>query len=153
MIKIVLQNDVPKLGAAGEVITVKDGYARNYLIPAGLALKADPSNMRRLEAQRKAVESRMLREMKTHQALAIRLSRTEVIARVQTGEEDRMFGAVTSSDIASMLAEKGVEIDRRIIDLPDPIKALGVYNVPVKIHADVTAFVKLRVEKADKIES
>ncbi len=153
MIKVVLQNDIPKLGAAGEVVTVKDGYARNYLIPAGLALKADPSNLRRLEAQRKAVEARMLRDLKTHQSMATRLSRTELSAYVQTGEEDRMFGAVTSSDIAQMLAEKGIDIDRRIIDLPDPIKALGVYNVPVKLHADVTAFVKLRVEKTEKVES
>ncbi len=147
--KIVLVTDVEKLGSAGEVVTVKDGYARNLLIPAGMALKADPSNLRKLEAQQKSIENKMLREMKTHQAVAMRLSKTELTAKVQVGEEDRMFGAVTSVDIAALLQEKGIEIDRRIIDLPEPIKALGVYTVPVKIHADVTGQIKLRVIAAD----
>lgn len=144
--KIVLLNDFDKLGVTGDVVVVKDGYARNYLIPGGLALKADPRNLKMLEAQKRIAEAKVLREVKTHKAMAARLTKTELIARVQVGEEDRIFGAVTSANIAEMLAEKGVEIDRRIINLPEPIKALGVYNVPVRLHKDVTAFVKVRVE-------
>jgi len=144
--KIVLINDVEKLGATGDVVTVKDGYARNYLIPGGFALKADPRNIKMLEAHKRMADAKVLREVKTHKAMAARLTKTELIARVQVGEEDKIFGSVTSANIADMLAEKGLEIDRRIINLTDPIKALGVYNVPVKLHADVTAFVKVRVE-------
>ena len=144
--KIVLLSDVEKLGQAGEMVNVKDGYARNFLIPIGMAAKANPKNLRQLEAQRRVAEAKSLRELKTHQSLATRLAKTELTAKVQVGEEDRMFGAVTSSDIAEMLAKEEITIDRRIIDLKEPIKALGIYNVPVKLHADVTAFVKVKVE-------
>ncbi|NQU05501.1 MAG: 50S ribosomal protein L9 [Calditrichaeota bacterium] len=151
--KIVLLSDVEKLGQAGEMVNVKDGYARNFLIPTGMAAKANPKNLRQLEAQRRVAEAKSLREVKTHQSLAARLAKTELTAKVQVGEEDRMFGAVTSSDIAEMLAKEEITIDRRIIDLKEPIKALGIYNVPVKLHADVTAFVKVNVvpeEEEDK---
>lgn len=144
--KIVLINDVDKLGVTGDVVDVKDGYARNYLIPGGMALKADPRNIKMLEAQKRLADAKVMRELKTHKAMAAKLTKTELVARVQVGEEDRIFGSVTSANIAEMLAEKGVEIDRRIILLAEPIKALGVYNVPVKLHTDVTAFVKVRVE-------
>jgi len=148
--KIVLLNDIEKLGATGDVVTVKDGYARNFLIPSGWALKADPRNMRMLEAQRRVAEAKTLRELKTHKSMATRLTGTELVTQLRVGEEERVFGAVTSANIADMLAEKGINIDRRNIDLSDPIKALGVYNVPVKLHADVTAFVKVRVEKEEE---
>ena len=147
--KIVLVEEVEKLGQPGDVVTVKDGYARNFLIPAGFALKADPKKMKMLEAQRRAAEDRQLRDVKTHQSLAERLKRVELIAKVQVGEEDRMFGAVTSVDIAALLAEKELIVDRRIIQLPEPIKALGAYTVPVKLHADVEAFVKVKVVKEE----
>lgn len=148
--KIILSRDVDKLGAAGDVVIVKDGYARNYLIPAGFALKADKAGLKTIEAQRKASQLRAIREMKTHTAIAQRLSMLELITKVQVGEENRMFGAVTSADIAELIAQKGVEIDRRIIDLPEPIKSLGVHIVPIKLHADVVARVKVRVEAADR---
>jgi len=144
--KIVLLDEVKKLGNTGDVVTVKDGYARNFLIPLGKALKADPRNIKMLEAQRRIAEAKAMREVKTHKDMAARLTKTELVARVQVGEENKIFGSVTSANIAEMLAEKGVEIDKRIIDLSDPIKALGVYNVPVKLHTDVTAFIKVRVE-------
>ncbi len=145
--KIVLLNDIEKLGSAGDMVTVKNGYARNMLIPAGMAVKADRSNLRMLEAQRTRAEAKSLRDVKTHKSMAARLSKTELVAKVQTGEEDKMFGAVTSLDIAELLSAQEIEIDRRIIDLPDPIKSLGVYNIPVKLHADVVAHVKVRVIK------
>lgn len=147
--KIVLLENVEKLGNAGDVVTVKDGYARNFLIPLGRALKANPGNMKVLEATRKSMDAKALREVKTHKAMAMRFSKVELVAKAQVGEEDRMFGAVTSTDITELLAEQGIEVDRRIIDLPEPIKALGIYNVPIRLHADVTATVKLRVEKAE----
>ncbi|MBM3328429.1 MAG: 50S ribosomal protein L9, partial [Calditrichaeota bacterium] len=118
-------------------------------IPAGFALLASDRNLRSLEAQRKQAEAKSLREMKSHRAVAERIRREEVVATVQTGEEDRMFGAVTAADIAELLAAKGIEIDRRIIDLEEPIKALGVYTVPVKLHAGVEAHVRVRVIKAE----
>ncbi|MCF7811290.1 50S ribosomal protein L9 [bacterium] len=143
--KVVLLSDLEKLGQAGEMVHVKDGYARNFLIPSGMAVKADPKNIRLVEAQRQQAEARALREVKTHKSMAARLAKVELVAKAQVGEEDRMFGAVTSSDIAEMLMKEEIEIDRRIIDLKEPIKALGIYNVPVKLHADVTAFVKVKV--------
>lgn len=145
MMKIVLLSDVDKLGHAGDLVNVRDGYARNLLIPAGFAVKADPANLKLIEAQRKQAEARSLRELKTHRSMSERLRRVELIAKVQVGEENRMFGAVTSSDIAQLLLEQGIEIDRRIIELSEPIKSLGVYNVPVKLHSEVEAHVKVRV--------
>ena len=147
--KVVLLANIEKLGQTGEMVTVKDGYARNFLIPTGMAVEANPRNLKQLEAQRKAAEARALREMKTHQAHAVRLSRCSLTAKVKVGEEDKMFGAVTSADIAQLLAEQGIEIDRRIIDLTEPIKALGVYTVPIKIHTDVEAHVTVKVVKED----
>lgn len=145
--KIVLLSDVDKLGSTGEIVSVKDGYARNFLIPVGYALKADPRNMRMLKAQQQIAEAKVLRELKTHKAMQMRMAKSELTIKVKTGEDDKMFGAVTSTDISSMLAEKGIEIDRRIIDLPEPIKSLGVYNIKVRLHTNVVAIVKVRVEK------
>ncbi len=148
-LKIVLLSDVEKLGQAGDMVTVKDGYARNFLIPVGMAVRADPRNLKLLEAQRKAAEAGAMRELRTHKALSLKLAKTELAARVQVGEEERVFGAVTSADIADLLTAQGIEIDRRIIDLPEPIKALGVYTIPIKLHADVEAHVKVRVVKEE----
>lgn len=145
--KIVLLTEVDKLGSTGDVVTVKNGYARNLLIPAGMALKMTPQNMKLIEASRIEKEVRVLREVKTHHAMAARLAKTELTIKMQVGEEDKMFGAVTSADIAAALADQDLEIDRRIIDLSEPIKSLGVYNIPVKLHASVIARVKLNIVK------
>lgn len=145
--KIVLLEDIEKLGVTGDVVTVKDGYARNFLIPAGFALYANPRNLKMLEAQKRVAEAKIMRELKTHKAMAMKLAQSELIFKVQTGSNEKIFGAVTSANIAQKLGERGVEIDRRIIDLPDPIKSLGVFNVPVKLHSEITAHVKVRVEK------
>ncbi len=148
--KIVLLQDVTKLGIAGDVVTVKDGYGRNFLVPAGKALLASPKSLKLLEHQKQIATAKSERELKTHRSVAQKLSKVEVTAKVQTGEEDRMFGAVTSSDIAELLAAQGVEIDRRLIQLDEPIKALGIYTVPVKIHAEVEAHIRVRVVKAEE---
>ncbi|MDP8239744.1 MAG: 50S ribosomal protein L9 [Candidatus Hatepunaea meridiana] len=147
--KIVLLTDVEKLGQSSDMVTVKDGYARNFLIPTGMAVKANPSNLKQLEAQRKIAKSRALRELKTHKSMATRLANCTLTAKLQTGEEDKVFGAVTSANIAELLAEQNIEIDRRIINLPEPIKALGVYTVPIKLHADVEAHIKVNIIKED----
>ncbi len=147
--RIVLKTDVEKLGRAGDIITVKDGYARNYLIPAGMAMIANERNLRALETQRKQAEAKALREMKTNWAIAQRISKVVLVAKVQVGEEDRMFGAVTAADIAELLSAEGIEIDRRLIALDEPIKSLGIYSVPIKLHSGVEAHIKIRVEKAE----
>jgi large subunit ribosomal protein L9 len=148
--KVLLLQDYAKLGSAGQVVAVKDGYARNFLIPAGFASAADARNIKALEVRKRAAETRAIREVKTHKSLAARLAQLDLVARVQVGEEDRMFGAVTASDIAELIARQGVEVDRRIIALDEPIKALGVYSVPVKLHADVEAHIKVRVVKQEE---
>lgn len=148
--KIVLLQDVAKLGNAGDVVTVKDGYGRNFLIPASLAALANPKNLKFLEHQKSVAEAKVLKELKTHKAVAQRIAKAEVVAKVQVGEEDKMFGAVTTSDIAELLAAQGVEIDRRLIQLDEPIKALGIYTVPIKLHADVDAIVRVKVVKIEE---
>ena len=145
--KIVLLEDVAKLGIAGEVITVKPGFGRNFLIPTGKAVLADSRNLKMLEAQRRTVAAKAEKEMKSHRTFAQRLAKLEVVAKVQTGDSDRMFGAVTSADIAGLLAQQGIEIDRRLIQLDEPIKSLGIYTVPVKLHADVEAIIRVKIEK------
>lgn len=150
--KIVLLEDVAKLGTAGEIVTVKPGFGRNFLIPTGKAALADPRNLKMLEAQRRAAAAKAEKEMKSHRTFAQRLGKIEVIAKVQTGEGDRMFGAVTTSDIAELLAAQGIELDRRLIHLDEPIKSLGIYTVPVKLHAEVEAIIRVKVEKIEATE-
>jgi len=149
MKKLLLMSAVESLGHPGDIVTVKDGYARNYLIPAGIAVPADPKNIKALEAQKKAVLARQSRQIKTLEGLANVLRETSVTATVQTGEEGKMFGAVTSADISDLLAARGLEVDKRIIALAEPIKTLGEHTVPVKLHAQVEAFVTVRVIAAE----
>jgi len=148
--KIVLLEEVSKLGLAGDLVTVKDGYGRNFLIPAGKAVLANARSLKMIEHQKTVAAKKADRELKTHRTLAQRISKLEVIAKVQVGEEDRMFGAVTTSDIAALMAAQGVEIDRRAILLDDPIKSLGIYTIAVKVHAEVEAHVKVKVVKSEE---
>jgi len=147
--KIVLLEDVSKLGNAGEVVAVKPGFGRNFLIPTGKAVLADPRNVKMLEAQRRTAAAKAEKAMKTHRTFAQRLAKVELTAKVQTGEGDRMFGAVTTADIAGLLANQGIEIDRRLIQLDEPIKALGVYTIPVKLHAEVEAIIRVKVVRVE----
>ncbi len=143
--KIILKQDIASLGTAGETVTVKNGYARNYLIPQGLAVAATAGNMRAFEVESKAAALRMQRGMREAQEVATRLEKLSLTVSVQVGEEDKLFGSVTSQNIADLLAENGFEIDKKKIVLDDPIKALGVYDVPVKLHPEVTGVVKVWV--------
>lgn len=137
MTQVILRTDVADLGRAGEVVDVKPGYARNYLIPQGLAYSASESNVRRLEGERHQAQSSMDRQKDRAEGLATELEGRSVSFKVKAGEEGRLFGSVTTGDIAEQLASEGVTIDRRDIMLEEPIKELGVFRVAVRLHADV----------------
>ena len=143
--KVILKEEIKTLGKVGDVVQVKPGFARNYLIPKGMAVEATPSNMKVIAHEAKIAEIRSQKTKKEAQSLADRLSKVSVTASVQVGEEDRVFGAVTSQDIANLLQESGFEIDKKRILLEEPIKALGVFEVPIKVHSEVEAKIKVWV--------
>ncbi|MBN2013438.1 50S ribosomal protein L9 [candidate division KSB1 bacterium] len=145
--KVILRKDFEQLGQIGDIVEVKHGYARNYLIPQGIALVADPKNLRRLEDERKRMAMQKDREKIAAEKLAQELEKVSCTASVQVGDEDRVFGSVTSQDIADLLKEKGFDIDKKKIMLDEPIKALGIYDVEVKLHTNVHAKIKLWVIK------
>jgi len=143
--KVILRKDHDKLGATGAVVDVKDGYARNYLIPRDIAFPANKGNMRSLEEERHQAGRRTEKEKKSREKRSLELEKVSVTPQVKVGEDDKLFGAVTSQMIAEALAEKNVTIDKRQIELEEPIKALGIYDVPVRLHSSVTAKVKVWV--------
>ncbi|MGQ9559046.1 MAG: 50S ribosomal protein L9 [Candidatus Oleimicrobiaceae bacterium] len=146
--KVILKQDFEKLGKAGEVVEVKAGYARNYLLPKGVALEATSSNLRVFEEQKKLDAQRLDKAKKAALALADKLEGVSCTAAVAAGEEDRIFGSVTSQTIAQLLKEKGFDIDKKKILLEEPIKALGIYDVPIRLHPEVEVKVKVWVVKA-----
>ena len=145
--KVILLKDIETLGSAGEVVEVKNGYGRNFLIPRNEALVASVANMAQFESRRKQQETLAERDRRAAEALAKQLEAESITAQVKVGEEDRLFGSVTSQNVAELLDEKGYELDRRAIHLEDPIRELGVYNIEVRLHPEVTAAVKLWVVK------
>ncbi|NQT23740.1 50S ribosomal protein L9 [candidate division KSB1 bacterium] len=145
--KIILRNDYESLGKAGEMFTVKDGFARNFLIPKGIAVLATKANMKRLEDERSMNTRQQEKDFREAGAVAKELEKISITATVAVGEEDRVFGSVTTQDIADLIKEKGFEVDKRKINLDEPIKALGVYTVPIKLHSDVEAKVRVWVVK------
>ncbi len=145
--KVILLKDIESLGSAGEVVEVKNGYGRNFLIPRNEALIASAANMAQFESRRKQQETLAERDRRAAEALAKKLEAESITAQVKVGEEDRLFGSVTAQNVAELLDEKGYEIDRRAIHLEDPIRELGVYNVEVRLHPEVATAVKLWVVK------
>jgi large subunit ribosomal protein L9 len=143
--EVILREHVDNLGRRGDVVKVASGYARNYLLPRKLALAVNEGNKRQIERERKNAEVRELEEKTQAEAFAARLGAAEISIARRVGEHDALYGSVTSADIATALAAKGFEIDKRKITLADPIKALGEVTVPVRIHRDVTAQVKVSV--------
>ena len=143
--KIILKNDVQSLGKAGEIIEVKRGYARNYLIPKNMAIEATSSNIKSFQEESKLDKIRTEKGKKSALELAEKLSGISLTAVVQVGEQDKVFGSVTAQNIADLLKESGMEIDRKKIILEEPLKALGVFDIPVKLHADVEAKIKVWV--------
>ncbi len=143
--EVILREHVEHLGRRGDIVKVAEGYARNYLLPRKLALAVNEGNKRQIERERKNAEARELEEKSQAEAFAARLAELEVAIPRRVGENDTLYGSVTTADIASALAAKGFEVDRRKIMLAEPLKALGQVTVPIKIHRDVTAQVKVSV--------
>ncbi|MEE4311674.1 MAG: 50S ribosomal protein L9 [candidate division KSB1 bacterium] len=145
--KVILRKDVEHLGNVGELLEVKPGYARNYLIPQGIALIANEKNMKRLEEEQRQQEIKKDRDKIAAEKLSEELSKVSCTASVQVGEEDKVFGSITSQDIAELLKEKGFDVDKKKIIMEEPIKALGIYDIPIKLHTDVEAKIKVWVVK------
>lgn len=144
--KVILKKDVKNLGTAGKAVEVAEGYARNYLIPRGLATEATPGNLKVLEQQKKAEANRKAKEEQDARRLGDALGRIEVVIEAKTGEGGRLFGSVTAKDIADRLQKvHGLLVDKRKIELDEPIKALGSYKVPARLHPKVTAEIKVKV--------
>jgi large subunit ribosomal protein L9 len=135
--KIILREDVEKLGKAGEVVKVKDGFGRNYLIPQKLAVLANVRNMKALDHDRRTIDARSKKTRKSAEATAATLSAVSLTLPAKAGEEGKLFGAITSRDIAEALGKAGLTIDRKAIQLADPIKQVGDYKVKIRVAADV----------------
>jgi large subunit ribosomal protein L9 len=149
LVKLILSEDVPDLGDAGEVVTVKPGFARNYLLPQGKAILATAEKVRAIEHHRRAIAERVARELRDVRAAKDRLEQVQLEVSAQAGEEGRLFGSVTAMQVAELLAAKGFEVDRRRIDLSEPIKQIGDHVVDVKLHREVVAKVRLKVTAAE----
>lgn len=144
---VILRESVKNVGRAGEIVKVKDGYARNFLIPRGLAYAATAGNKRRADADAQRLASRVAAEQGDAAALAERLSGLELRFTVKAGEGDKLFGSITSADIASQIAERGLTVDKRLVELEEPIKMIGVYQVPIRLHPQVRGEVRVWVDK------
>ena len=142
---VILRTHVDNLGRRGDVVKVADGYARNYLLPRKLALLVTEGNKQQIERERSKFEAREQEEKKVADGMAARLSGVEIQIARKVGETEVLFGSVTSADIAAAMAAKGFEIDRRKLNLREPIKKLGEYDIPLRLHPDVTVPVKVKV--------
>ena len=145
--EVILKEDVPKLGSRGDVVKVAEGFGRNYLLPRRLAIQATSANMKVIEQMKAAAVRRSAKEKVQAEELAKQFDGVSVSFARRAGEHDQLFGSVTSSDIAEALSKKGFEIDRRKIQLHEPLKSLGEFAVPLKLHKDVTTHLKVMIEK------
>lgn len=147
--QVILKERLENLGDAGEIVNVKPGYARNYLLPKGLAYEATQANVRRIEREKEQRHKRAADELQDARRRATSLEGVSVTFTARAGEEGKLFGSITSSDIAEKLEEQGVQVDRRQIQLDEPIKSLGVFTVPVRLHAEVKPEIKVWVIKEE----
>jgi large subunit ribosomal protein L9 len=145
--KIVLRTDVENVGRRGDVVKVADGFARNFLLPKKLALEANAGNLKRIEQERRVQEVHEAKEKQEAEALAGRIAQLSCTAVRKVGENEMLYGSVTSADVAELLEKEGYSVDKRKILLEEPIKSLGIYEVPIKIHPQVTASLKVWVVK------
>ena len=144
-VEVILRDDVPSLGKIGQVVRVKPGYARNFLFPRGLAVEANRKNLHLLEHQKRVIGAKAERERKSAESVAQKLNGLKLTVQARAGEEGRLFGSVTNLDLERLLADKGFHVDRRRIELAEPIKQLGTYPVVVQVGRDVRATVELTV--------
>jgi len=145
--KVILKEDVKNLGTIGSAVNVTDGYGRNYLIPRNLAVEASPKTIKKFEHEKKIILEKVKKTKKAAEELAGRLSAMTLHIEVNAGEDDKLFGSVTSMDIADILLKQGIEIDKRRIILDEPVKRLGNYNIHIKLHPEVTVSLNLEVKK------
>ena len=145
--EIILRQGVENLGKPGDIVKVKAGYARNYLLPHGLAYEATPGNLKRIQQERERLEAAENERRTAAQGLAEKFEQVSLTFSARVGEEGKLFGSVTAADIAQQLEAQGFHVEKRQIDLHEPIKALGVYRVPVRLHADVKPEVRVWVIK------
>ena len=146
-IKVLLKNDVPSLGTGGEVVRVRPGFARNFLLPRGLAVPATAGNLARVEDLKRQVASQAKQELEQANQLAAQIAGVSVSIARAIGEENKMYGSVTTKDIEDAFVAAGVKVDRKKIVLAEPIKTIGTFEVPMKLHASVTATLKVTVSK------
>lgn len=147
--RVILTTDLPHVGKAGQTVEVANGYGRNYLLPRGLAVLATPGNERSLEQRQKARLAREARNKAEAEALAAQLQSLSLRIAKKTGEGDRLYGSVTSMDIANLLKDKGFTLDRRKIVLDSPLKTLGSYKVPIRLHPEIVAEVEVAVTREE----
>lgn len=147
--QVILQDNIDNLGKVGDIVKVKPGYARNYLIPRGLAAEASTRNVSQLEHQKRAAEAKKGKIKAEAEKLAKSFEAAKLVLPRQVGEEDKLFGSVTTMDIEAGLRALGLAVDRRSIHLPEPIKTLGLHEVTIKVHPEVTAKVRVNVTKAN----
>jgi large subunit ribosomal protein L9 len=145
--KVILQKTVERLGDPGDVADVADGYARNFLIPRGLAVRAEKGAVRHAESLQRSHQARTKAQKGEFEALAARIIQTPVVVTARAGEEGKLFGSVTAADIVQQMEALGHKVEKRQVDLHEPIKALGVYRVPIRLHADVKPEIKVWVIK------
>ncbi len=150
--KLLLKEDVDGLGYCGDEVEVKDGYGRNFLIPKGKALLATPNNLKAFNHQKRIVQSKVKKVTGIAQGVADEISKAAIQIKKKMGDGGKMFGAVTAQEISDLLKAKGIDIDRRKIQIQDPIKKAGEYSIPVKLHPEVTAQIKLTVEGEKVVE-
>ncbi|MBK9516000.1 MAG: 50S ribosomal protein L9 [Anaeromyxobacter sp.] len=143
--KLILREDVENLGKGGELVDVKPGYGRNYLLPRGLAVQANSKNVREMEHQKSVAQAKAAKLKASAEAVAKRLADTAITLKRKVGEQDKLYGSVTALDLVEALAARGLQIDRRTIDLSEPLKTLGDFEVPVKLHSEVVGKVKVKI--------
>lgn len=143
--KIVLKDDVKNIGKMGQIIDVADGYARNYLVPRGLAIEANTKNIKALEHEKRIIEKKAKKIKNSAQELSNKISAMTFTIKAKAGDEGKLFGSVTTMDIAELLQKEGIEIDKKKISLDEPIKRLGSYSVNVKIHSEISTQLKVEV--------
>jgi large subunit ribosomal protein L9 len=146
--EVILRQAVESLGKPGDVVNVSNGYARNYLLPHGVAFEATPGNLKRIQIERDRLDAAENERREAAQGLATKLEQVQLTFSAKVGEEGKLFGSVTAADIAHQLEAQGFQIEKRQIDLHEPIKALGVYRIPIRLHADVKPEIRVWVIKA-----